>query len=92
MKLAISLEKRYSKQEILLAYLNIANFGGTTYGIQAAALRYYNTHAASLTPAQAASLVAIVQSPTVMRLDKPENYPANTARRDVILNGLLEDG
>ncbi|MCU1407390.1 MAG: hypothetical protein JWQ43_3693 [Glaciihabitans sp.] len=92
MKLAISLEKRYTKQEILLAYLNIANFGGTTYGIEAAALRYYNTTSLDLTAAQAASLIAIVQSPTALRLDNSENWAANTKRRNVILNGMLNDG
>ena len=92
MKLAISLEKRYTKQEILLAYLNIANFGGTTYGIEAAARRYYNTTALNLTAAQAASLVAIVQSPGVRSLNDPANFPANLERRNVILAGMLADG
>ena len=88
MKLAIGLEKRYSKDEILLAYLNIAGFGGNTYGIQAAAQRYYNTTAADLTLAQAASLIAIVQQPGARSLDKEENYPANKERRDVILGNM----
>jgi membrane peptidoglycan carboxypeptidase len=92
MKLAISLEKEYTKQEILLAYLNIANFGGNTYGIEAAAERYYATTALNLTPAQAASLVAIVQSPSAMRLDYAENYESNKSRRDIILNAMLADG
>jgi membrane peptidoglycan carboxypeptidase len=91
MKLAISLEKRYTKEEILLAYLNIANFGGNTYGIEAAAKRYFATTALNLTPAQAASLIAIVQSPGVLRLDYPENLPANQVRRDFILGMMLED-
>nr|WP_245884868.1 transglycosylase domain-containing protein [Glaciihabitans tibetensis] len=91
-KLALSLEKQYTKQEILLAYLNIANFGGNTYGIQAAASRYYNTSALNLTAAQAASLIAIVQSPSALALDNPSNYPANTIRRDVILDWMLSDG
>ncbi|MET0989143.1 MAG: transglycosylase domain-containing protein [Glaciihabitans sp.] len=92
MKLAISLEKKYTKQEILLAYLNIANFGGNTYGIQAAAKRYYNTTALNHTLAQAASLIAIVQSPGVLELDNPENFAANKERRDVILGFMLGDG
>jgi membrane peptidoglycan carboxypeptidase len=91
MKLAISLEKRYTKEEILLAYLNIANFGGNTYGIEAAAKRYFATTALNLTPAQAASLIAIVQSPGVLRLDYPENLPANQVRRDFILGMMLKD-
>jgi membrane peptidoglycan carboxypeptidase len=92
MKLAISLEKRYTKQEILLAYLNIANFGGNTYGIQAAASRYYSVSALDLTPAQAASLVAIVQEPAALALDDPANYAANTKRRNVILDWMYSDG
>jgi membrane peptidoglycan carboxypeptidase len=91
MKLAISLEKRYTKEEILLAYLNIANFGGNTYGIEAAAKRYFATTALNLTPSQAASLIAIVQSPGVLRLDYPENLPANQVRRDFILGMMLDD-
>jgi membrane peptidoglycan carboxypeptidase len=91
MKLAISLEKRYTKEEILLAYLNIANFGGNTYGIEAAAKRYFATTALNLTPAQAASLIAIVQSPGVLRLDYPENLPANQVRRDFILGSMFDD-
>ncbi|HEY0258864.1 MAG TPA: transglycosylase domain-containing protein, partial [Lacisediminihabitans sp.] len=90
MKLAISLEKKYSKNQILLAYLNIDNFGGVTYGIQAAAQRYFSVDAKDLTLAEAASLVAIVQTPNKMRLDDPKNFPANTARRDTILKDMLE--
>jgi membrane peptidoglycan carboxypeptidase len=90
-KLAISLDKKYTKQEILLAYLNIANFGGTTYGIEAAAKRYYNTNAKDLTAAQAASLVSIVQSPGVLNLQDPAHYPANQERRDIILDAMLNE-
>jgi membrane peptidoglycan carboxypeptidase len=90
-KLAIALDKKYSKQDILLAYLNIANFGGTTYGIEAAAKRYYNTTAKDLTAAQAASLVGIVQSPGVLNLQTPEHYPDNQERRDIILGAMLTE-
>jgi len=92
MKLAIGLEKKYTKDEILAAYLNISFFGDNTYGIETAAQRYYSTSAANLTPAQAASLVAIVQYPGERGLDKPENYKANKARRDVILTSMYEAG
>ena len=67
MKLAIGLEKRYSKDDILQAYLNIAGFGGNTYGVQAASLQYFSKNAADLTLAEAASLLAIVQYPTHAR-------------------------
>ncbi|NEM92183.1 transglycosylase domain-containing protein [Galbitalea soli] len=85
MKLAIALEKKYTKQQILLAYLNIAGFGGNTYGIQAAAERYYNTSAKNLTIAQGASLIAIVQQPSARAPIDASGYAQNKARRDVIL-------
>ena len=92
MKLAIGLEKKYTKKEILTAYLNIAFFGDNTYGIQAAAQRYYSVDAKDLTLHQAASLVAIVQYPIQRGLNDPENYEANQARRDVILDSMLDTG
>jgi membrane peptidoglycan carboxypeptidase len=92
MKLAIGLEKRYTKKEILTAYLNISNFGNATYGIQAAAQRYFSVNAADLTLAQAASLVAIVQYPNQRNLGDPENYSANQERRDYILDAMLTAG
>jgi membrane peptidoglycan carboxypeptidase len=88
-KLAISLEKKYSKQEILLAYLNIAPFGGTTYGIEAAAQRYYGTTAAKLTPVQSATLVAIVQNPNQKAPTSKVGYAANTPRRNDILRQMF---
>lgn len=92
MKLAIGLEKKYTKDEILSAYLNISFFGDNTYGIETAAQRYYSTSAANLTPAQAASLVAIVQYPGQRGLDNPDNYKANQDRRDVILTSMYQAG
>ena len=89
-KLAIGLEKRYTKQEILLGYLNIAGFGGNTYGIESAAQQYYSTSAADLTLAQAASLMAIVQQPTLRNPGDPENWERNQNRRDAILGNMLE--
>ncbi|WP_341953902.1 transglycosylase domain-containing protein [Salinibacterium sp. TMP30] len=92
MKLAIGLEKRYTKKEILTAYLNIANFGNATYGIQAAAQRYFSVNAKDLTLEQAASLIAIVQEPSVRNLSDPEYFPANQDRRNVILFAMLDVG
>ncbi|CAN5533229.1 hypothetical protein BH09ACT4_BH09ACT4_16320 [soil metagenome] len=92
MKLAIGLEKRYSKDEILQAYLNIAGFGGNTYGVQAASLQYFSKNASDLTLAESASLIAIVQYPTQRDLQSPDHYTANQARRDVILNSMYAEG
>jgi membrane peptidoglycan carboxypeptidase len=88
-KLAISLEKKYSKQDILLAYLNIAPFGGTTYGIEAAAQRYYGESASKLTAVQAATLIAIVQNPNQKAPTGKAGYAANTSRRNDILGQML---
>ncbi|NQX27371.1 transglycosylase domain-containing protein [Microbacteriaceae bacterium VKM Ac-2854] len=99
MKLAIGLEKKYSKDDILRGYLNIAFFGGTVYGIEAAANYYYGTTAANLSVAQAASLVAIVNNPANLRIDQPENevngaadgYARNLERRNYILGKMYDE-
>lgn len=91
MKLAIGLEKTYTKDQILLAYLNIAGYGGNTYGIEAAANRYYGVSSKDVTLAQAASLIAIVQQPGARSLDTPENYQNNQERRDFILNMMFTE-
>lgn len=92
MKLAIGLEKRYSKDEILQAYLNIAGFGGNTYGVQAASLQYFSKNASDLTLAEAASLIAIVQYPSLRDLQSEDHYAANQKRRDVIIKNMYAEG
>ena len=72
MKTALRMEQEKGKQDILIGYLNIANFGGTTSGIEAAARRYFSVSASNLTLGQAAALVGIVQNPNRFRLDRPE--------------------
>jgi len=101
MKIAVGLEKKYTKKEIITAYLNIAYFGAQTYGIEAAAQRYFGVHASQLNLAQAASLIAIVQYPNARNLyidpddpeDTAERFASNAERRDgVVLNGMLNEG
>ncbi len=72
MRYAVQLEKEYTKDQILLGYLNIANFGGVTYGIDAAAKRYFNVPASQLNVGQAAVLAGMVQNPNRFRIDIPE--------------------
>ncbi len=91
-RLAIGMEKAYTKDQILLGYLNIAGFGGRIYGIEAAAQYYYGTHAKDLTDSQAASLMAIVNSPNTLRIDEDDNIAQNTVRRNYILKTELEHG
>jgi membrane peptidoglycan carboxypeptidase len=88
---AIALEKKYTKEQILLGYLNIAGFGGRIYGIESAAEYYFDTTAGKLTIAQAASLMAMVNNPTYLRLDVKANYAANKSRRDYILGVELKN-
>jgi len=89
MKLAIGLDKVYTKKQILLGYLNIVGMGSTTYGVEAAALQYFSVHAKDVTLPQAASLIAIVQNPNSRGLSDPKTYPANKVRRDQILAAML---
>ncbi|WP_403023198.1 transglycosylase domain-containing protein [Salinibacterium sp. GXW1014] len=91
-KLAIGLEKKYSKDEIMLAYLNIAGFGGSTYGVQSAAKQFFSVPASDVTLPQAASLIAIVQTPASHSLIWEDNIEANKQRRDFILGNMLELG
>ncbi|HEY4153659.1 MAG TPA: transglycosylase domain-containing protein, partial [Pseudolysinimonas sp.] len=91
MKYAIGLEKKYTKQTILAAYLNIVGMGSNTYGVEAAAEQYFGTTADKVSVAQAASLIAIVQNPTKNGLDFAKNYPANQKRRNVILSFMYTE-
>ncbi|MFC3689610.1 transglycosylase domain-containing protein [Aquipuribacter hungaricus] len=89
-RLAISLEEQFTKDEILERYLNIANFGNATYGIQAAAQRYFSVNAEQLTLPQAAALAGIVQAPT--RWDPLDNPEATVGRRNTVLGSMLRTG
>ncbi len=89
---AIGLEKKYSKDEILLGYLNIAGFGGRTYGIEAASQYYYDKKATELTIGEAATLLSIVNNPEAFRLDREANLAGAKGRRDYVLNTQLRYG
>lgn len=92
LRYAMGLESRYTKDEILTGYLNIASFGGRVYGIEAAAEHYFGVKAKDLTLPQAASLVATVNNPNNLRIDMPENIERNKNRRDYVLNRMLAEG
>jgi len=87
MRYAIALEKKYSKDQILENYLNIAYYGDQTYGVEAAARHYFNTTAANLTLSQAAMLAGIVQTPSRNPVDDPQGA---TERRNVVLGRMVE--
>ena len=64
MKLALELEHKMTKTQILEGYLNVAYFGHRAYGINAAAAIYFSTTPEKLTLPQAAMIAGIVQAPT----------------------------
>ncbi|WES65367.1 transglycosylase domain-containing protein [Microbacter sp. GSS18] len=90
---AIELEQEYSKGDILLGYLNISNFGGTTYGIEAAARYYFGSTASKLSVGQAAVLAGIVQNPNTYRIDRPEGsiFGADGAGYNKAADGSVDD-
>ncbi|GAB3558595.1 transglycosylase domain-containing protein [Spelaeicoccus albus] len=89
-KLAVAVEKKYSKKEILNRYLNINNYGGNPrqYGVEAASRHYWGIHASELNIAQSALLAGIVQNPSAYN---PERHPkAALTRRNTVLGEMLK--
>lgn len=87
--IAIELEKKYDKIQILEFYLNNIYFGNGYYGIQAASRGYFNKDVHQLTLSQTAYLCAIPNNPTLY--DPFTNNQNTLARRDRILDNMLED-
>jgi membrane peptidoglycan carboxypeptidase len=85
---ALALEKKYTKQQILEGYLNIAYFGDGAYGVGTAARHYFNRPVQKLTLPQAAMLAGLVQSPEAY---DPALHPrAARQRRDTVLSQMLK--
>lgn len=90
MRVALALERRLTKDQILRLYLHLAPFGGNLEGVRAASLAYFGKEPARLTLAQAALLVAIPQAPESRRPDR--SVTRATAARDRVLDRALGDG
>ncbi|MEQ8651253.1 MAG: penicillin-binding protein 1C [Kiloniellales bacterium] len=87
---ARQLEARFSKDEILSIYLTLAPFGGNLEGVEAASRAYFGRGPLHLTPAQAALLVALPQSPSKTR---PDRHPQAAERaRDKVLRRVADAG
>lgn len=87
---ALQLEWHYGKDEILNLYLNIAPFGGTLSGVQAASYYYFDKPALRLTDAEAALLAVLPQRPSAYR---PDRHPqAAKFARDKVLQRMLSLG
>ncbi|ODN69800.1 penicillin-binding protein 1C [Methylobrevis pamukkalensis] len=87
---ALALERVASKDEILAAYLQLAPFGGNIEGVRAAALAWFGKEPRRLTPAEAALLVALPQSPAARRPDRAAD--AARAARDRVLDRAVAAG
>jgi membrane peptidoglycan carboxypeptidase len=85
---ALALEKKYTKQQILEGYLNIAYFGDGAYGVGTAARHYFDRPVQKLTLPQAAMLAGLVQSPEAY--DPAQHPQAARDRRDVVLSQMLK--
>lgn len=84
---ALALESKYSKDDILAAYLNIVNFSNSNYGIEAASRDYFGIPASDLSLAQAAMLVGIPNSPS--QYNPRENMDAVKQRQKHVLSRML---
>lgn len=90
MLIALNIESKYSKEEILEGYLNSIYFDHGIYGIEDASMFYFHKHASELSLVESAALAAIPKGPSIYSpLNHPEN---NRSRRNLILNELEKDG
>jgi penicillin-binding protein 1C len=86
--LAIQLEKKYSKDEIIKMYLNDIPYGSTNYGIEAASQSYFHKKASEINLDEAATLAALIQAPS--RYLSDVNSLRN--RRDLVLRLMRDQG
>ncbi|MGO1926958.1 MAG: transglycosylase domain-containing protein, partial [Brachybacterium tyrofermentans] len=89
-KLAISLEKRWSKDEILNAYLNVAQFGPSQYGVETGSRHYFSKNAKDLNPGEAALLAGITNGPN--QYDPVSHPEAGEKRRNEVLGDMKREG
>ncbi|MEY8830438.1 penicillin-binding protein 1C [Sedimentitalea sp. XS_ASV28] len=89
-RLALALERRLSKDQILSLYLTHAPYGGNLEGIRAATLAWFGKEPRRLTPAESALLVALPQSPEARRPDRHADRAK--AARDRVLTRMADAG
>ncbi|HEX2213172.1 MAG TPA: transglycosylase/D,D-transpeptidase PonA2 [Mycobacterium sp.] len=89
MRMALTLDKTFTKAEILTRYLNLVGFGNGAFGVQDAAQTYFGINASELNWQQAALLAGMVQSPT--SLNPYTNPRGSLERRNLVLNTMMEN-
>ena len=87
-RLAIKLEKMYSKDEILTMYLNMLYFGSGEYGVKNAARRFFGKELSELHIAECAMLAGIIKSPTKYN---PINHPDNAKERMLLVLKIMKE-
>src|SRR5215216_4898698 len=88
--LAVWLERKYSKDEILDLYLNRVYFGNGAYGVEAAAQRYFGKSARAVTLSEAALLAGLVKSPS--KLAPTRNFDGAERRAQIVLAAMTDAG
>lgn len=88
--LALVIERKFSKQEILQAYLNQVYFGEGAYGVEAAAQVYFGKHASDLTLAESAMLAGLPRGPSIY--SPYVDAQAALRRRATVLSGMVNQG
>jgi len=89
-RLALTMERRFSKDEILQLYLNHIYLGAGAYGLEAAARTYFDKPAAELTVTEAATLAGLPQAPSAY--NPRRNPTAAQGRRNVVLDWMVQTG
>jgi len=88
--LALWLEHKYSKNQILELYLNRVYFGSGAYGVEAAAQKYFGHPARSVTLSEAAMLAGLMKAPS--KLAPNHNLKAATDRAAQVINAMKDEG
>jgi membrane peptidoglycan carboxypeptidase len=88
-RMALTLDKTFSKPEILTRYLNLVSFGNGSFGVQDAAQTYFGINASDLNWQQAALLAGMVQSTST--LNPYTNPDGALARRNLVLDTMIEN-
>lgn len=83
---AIQLEKAYSKEEILMMYLNTVEFGNNSYGIKAAARKYFSKELSQITTEEAALLIGLLKGPSYYNPFRKQERAL--ARRNTVIDQM----
>ena len=87
---ALNIEKEYSKDDIIEAYLNVVNFGNNCQGVEAASQMYFNKSISECSVCECAAIAGITQNPSRWN---PLIYPENNKyRRELVLSEMYDQG